>query len=318
MRSLVSALEPRDERVLVGLDDDAGVVLAGEGLALVQTLDFITPICEDPYTYGQVAAANSLSDVYAMGGTVLSAMNICCFPAEGIPTDHFAAILRGGKDKVEEAGGVLVGGHTVRDTELKFGCSVTGTIDRDRIWRKGGARPGDRLILTKPLGTGVMITASKKGVIDDATFRSALENMARLNRTACETARGFEVHAATDITGFGLAGHAQEMAVAGRVTFRLRMREVPSYPVALDLIRQGVRTGVTDENRAYVKDRVRVEAGARDLEGLAYDPQTSGGLLLAVPAGAADGLCSRLRSAGAAAAAVIGEVAAGGPAVVLE
>ncbi len=299
-----------DPNLLVGFDtaDDAGVYMIREDMALVQTVDLITPVCDDPYLFGQVAAANSLSDVYAMGGRPLTALNICCFPSTGVPDGVFAEILRGGLDKMHEAGATLAGGHTVKDPELKYGLSVTGTIHPDRILRNSGARPGDALVLTKPVGTGVMITGAKKELVPWERFRPVVETMARLNAAAGELAMQHGAHAGTDITGFGLAGHALEVARSGRVGLRLHDAAVPRYEESMELIAQGLKTGVTESNRTLAGDDIRFEDGlAEDRRWLYFDPQTSGGLFIAVRADKADEVISGLRARGVTEAAIVGE-----------
>ncbi len=301
--------------LIVGFDtaDDAGVYRIREDLALVQTLDLITPICDDPYLFGQVAAANSLSDVYAMGGRPLTALNICCFPERGVPDGVLAEILRGGHDKILEAGGTLVGGHTVRDPELKYGLSVTGTVNPERVLRNGGAVAGDELVLTKPLGTGVQIQAARKGLVSWERFKPVVEAMARLNAEAVELALEHDATACTDITGFGMAGHTLEMARASGTGIRLRAGSLPLYEGSLDLIEQGVRTGVTESNRSMAGKDIRFRGEIPEpLRSLFFDPQTSGGLLIAVPSGRGSDLASALRTRGMAEAAVVGEVLSSG------
>lgn len=310
--SLLKTLKRDDvPDLLVGFDtaDDAGVFRLSEDLALVQTVDLITPVCDDPFIFGQVAAANSLSDIYAMGGRPLTVMNICCFPAKGVPPEVYERILEGGHDKTVEAGAVLVGGHTVKDEELKFGLSVTGTIHPGKVLRNSTAKPGQALVLTKPLGTGVMITGSKRGIVPWDTFEKVLANMARLNAAAGELASSYEAGACTDVTGFGLAGHGMEMARGAGVGLRLRFGALPHYPESLDLIAQGVRTGVTGSNRALAGDSVTFDAEIGETERwLLFDPQTSGGLLIAVEASRAEGLVQDLVERGEPSACVIGEV----------
>jgi len=315
---LLAGLKPVDDPdLLVGFDtsDDAGVYRVGENLALVQTVDLITPVCDDPYRYGQIAAANSLSDVYAMGGRPLTAMNICCFPGSGVPDGILDEILKGGWDKTREAGAVVVGGHTVRDQEMKFGLSVTGTVAPDRILRNSGARAGDALVLTKPIGTGLMIGGARKDLVDRARFDAALANMSRLNAAASELALSHGASGCTDITGFGLAGHALGMARASDVSMRLSWSAVPRYAECLDLVAQGVTTGVTDSNRAMAVGEVVFADGLDEpMRTLFFDPQTSGGLFISLPAGSAASLVEALKARGEIEAAVVGEVLGpGGP-----
>jgi selenide, water dikinase len=250
---------------------------------LVQTVDFFTPIVDDPYTFGAIAATNSLSDVYAMGGEPLTAMNILCWPHKLLPPEALAELLRGGADKVREAGAMLVGGHSVRDKELKFGLSVTGVVNEDAVWTNAGARPGDALVLTKALGTGVIATAVKREICPEEAEDAATESMLRLNRDAKRAAAEGVVHGCTDITGFGLLGHAWELARASRARVRLYAASLPLLPSALDLASRGVRTGGAASNRAYVGEALRAEGVDAALLDLALDPQTSGGLLLSVP-----------------------------------
>ena len=300
-----------DPNLIVGFEtgDDAGVYRLSDDLALVQTVDYITPVVDDPYLFGQVAAANSISDVYAMGGRPLTAMNLCNFPARGIDKASLRRILEGGFSKIREAGATLVGGHTVRDDELKYGLSVTGLIDPKRIMTNTGARVGDHLVLTKPIGTGVIITGHRRGVVSDDLLLRAVTWMATLNRVACETMLEFDPHSCTDITGFGFAGHTLGMAKGSRTRFRIRFDAVPRYDESLDLITQGIATSVTTSNLQVVEDRMVFTGPFRDEEKwLAVDPQTSGGLLIALPSDQALQLVSRLRERGNPVAAVIGEV----------
>jgi selenide, water dikinase len=296
--------------VLVGPEtaDDAGVYLL-DGHGLVATADFITPVCDDPRRFGRVAAANALSDVFAMGGEVLFALNLCCFPEKDVPEADLEAILVGAAQTLAEAGGVLLGGHSVRDPELKFGLAVVGRADPDRLMTNAAARPGERLILTKPLGTGVLINAFKAGRIDEAGLEPALAGMERLNREASRLALDHGVRAATDVTGFGLAGHALEMAQASGVTLEIDVDAVPLMDEALDMYRRGMTTGVNAVNRQLVEGKWRFE---RQLpawhEELFVDPQTSGPLLAALPSDQADGLVEALHEAGIPAARRVGSV----------
>jgi len=300
-----------DPNLIVGFEtgDDAGVYRLSDDLALVQTVDYITPVVDDPYLYGQVAAANSISDVYAMGGRPLTAMNLCNFPSRGIDKASLRRILEGGFSKIREAGATLVGGHTVRDDELKYGLSVTGLIDPKRVMTNTGARAGDDLVLTKPIGTGVIITGHRRGVAPDALLMRAVEWMATLNRVACETMLEFDPHSCTDITGFGFAGHALGMARGSRTLFRIRFDAIPRYDESLDLIAQGIATSVTSSNLQVVQDQMIFSGSFREEEKwLAVDPQTSGGLLIALSKEQAPRLVARLLERGNPVAAVIGEV----------
>lgn len=291
----------RDDRILVDFrtSDDAGVYRWDAGSALVQTVDFFTPIVDDPYTYGQIAAANALSDVYAMGGEPRTALAIAAFPKEGLESDTIRAIFAGGFDKLREAGAVLLGGHTVQDTEIKFGYAITGAIDPSRILTNAGAQPGDELFLTKPIGTGVVGTAIKFQRAPEALVLDAVRSMTMLNRSAAEVlrrARG--VHACTDVTGFGLIGHASEMAAASGVTIEIESASVPVFPAIHDHVKQN-RSGGMQTNAAHFGDRVTVDPGVGEiLVWLLYDPQTSGGLLAAVDPASAGQVRADLERAG--------------------
>ena len=300
-----------DPNLLVGFEtgDDAGVYRLTDDLALVQTVDYITPVVDDPFLFGQVAAANSISDVYAMGGRPLTAMNCCNFPAKNIDKASLRRILEGGFSKIKEAGATLVGGHTVRDDELKYGLSVTGLIDPRRILTNAAARPGDHLVLTKPIGTGVIITGYRRGAVSEELLMRAVNWMAALNRVACETMLEFDPHSCTDITGFGLSGHALGMAKASNVRMRMRFKDIPKYDESLDLIGQGVATSVTGSNLQVAQDYMTFSGPFSDDEKwLIVDPQTSGGLFISLPAEQAPILVARLRERGNPVAAVIGEV----------
>ena len=270
-----------NENVLVGFDtaDDAGVYKLSPECALVQTVDFFTPIVDDPYTFGAIAAANSLSDVYAMGGRPISALSILAWPASG-EVDQLAQILKGGAEKIHEADCALLGGHSVADNEIKFGYAVTGTIHPERIKTNGGARAGDALVLTKRLGTGVISTALKKGIAKDADIQAATESMLTLNRAACEAMLAFEVHGCTDITGFGLIGHAREMALASGATIEIDPRSLQFLPGAVEYARGGAIPGGLKNNREFASGCVE---GTSEFDDLLYDPQTSGGLLISLP-----------------------------------
>ena len=274
-----------DPNVLVGFDtaDDAGVYRLGPDLALVQTVDFFTPIVDDPYTFGQIAAANALSDVYAMGGRPISALSIVGFPNTGREVSILEKILAGGLAKMQEAGCAVIGGHSIGDEEIKFGYAVTGIINPKRVLTNGGARPGDRLILTKRLGTGIIATALKAGQASEDAVRAATESMLTLNRAASEAALDSEVHAATDITGFGLLGHAREMAAASHVSLVLDHQRIEFLPGAREGSRQGHLPGGLKRNIEFVSECVEfANPVPEDVRNLLYDPQTSGGLLLAV------------------------------------
>jgi selenide,water dikinase len=279
-------------------------------LALVQTVDFFTPIVDDAFQFGAIAAANALSDVYAMGGEPRTALNIACFPQDDVPFEVLANILRGGIAKAGEAGVVVLGGHTVIDEEIKFGMAVTGVVHPDRIWRNVGARPGDALLLTKPLGTGIVATAIKHGTGGPAEHAAAIESMATLNAAAARVLRGFEVHACTDVSGFGLLGHGYEMAHGSGVRLALVAARLPLLPGARALAAAGQLTGGCKRNREWLADKVEVAPGVpADLAEIGWDPQTSGGLLASVPAAAAARALDALTAAGVR-AAEIGAVAA--------
>jgi selenide, water dikinase len=283
----VLATVPRwpDENVLVGFDtaDDAGVYKLTPELALVQTVDFFTPIVDDPYTFGAIAAANSLSDVYAMGGRPISSLSILAWPPKEEITD-LEQILKGGAEKMHEAGCSILGGHSISDEEIKFGYAVTGTVHPDRIKANAGARPGDALVLTKLLGTGVIATALKRGLASDAHVESVTRSMLTLNRRACEEMLRFDVHACTDVTGFGLIGHAREMALASKVTLEIAVDAVRFLPGAVEYARQGAIPGGLKNNREFASCAVDLAREIpADIEDLLYDPQTSGGLLITLP-----------------------------------
>lgn len=300
--------------MLVGPEtaDDAGVFLL-DGHALVATADFITPVCDDPRRFGRVAAANSLSDVYAMGGKPLFALNLCCFPDTAIPDGVLGAILEGGAAALGEAGAALLGGHTVRDAELKFGLAVIGEAAPGRLLTNGGARPGDRLVLTKPLGTGVLISAFKLGKLDEAGLEPALREMERLNATAAQLALQHGASAATDVTGFGIAGHALGMARASGVGMQVALARLPVHEGFHRLAAAGISTRCTNENEGNAGDAFVDRAGVRGTQReLLFDPQTSGGLLLALPAAAVQPVLEALAASGHH-AAEIGEVVAGPP-----
>jgi selenide,water dikinase len=283
----VLAQVPRwaNENVLIGFDtaDDAGVYKLTPELALVQTLDFFTPIVDDPYTFGAIAAANSLSDVYAMGGRPISALSILAYPAKG-DLDDLAQILKGGAEKMREADCSILGGHSVADDEMKFGYSVTGTVHPDRVKANAGAMPGDALVFTKRIGTGVIGTALKRGIATEEHAAAATRQMLTLNRRACEAMLQFDVHGCTDITGFGLLGHTREMANASHATLQIAADSVLYLPGAVEYARQGAVPGGLKNNRDFVSCSVELSRELpREIEDLLYDPQTSGGLLISLP-----------------------------------
>lgn len=280
-----------DPRLLVGPDtfDDAAVFRVRDDLALVQTVDFFAPIVDDPYDFGRIAAANALSDVYAMGGTPLTALALAAFPEGALPLTVLSEILRGGEDVVRSAGAMVVGGHTVTDEEVKYGLAVTGTVHPERVLSNAGAVPGDVLILTKPIGTGVLATQMKAGRLGEAEAQALIDMMVQLNAAAGEAAVRVGAHAATDITGFGLLGHAARIARASGVSLRIDHAALPTLPGALGAVEQGVSTGGATRNARFVEAMVRWEGDvAPGMRVLLVDPQTSGGLLVAVPPDRAD------------------------------
>lgn len=289
--------------------EDAGIYKISEETAIVQTLDFFTPVVDDPFTFGQIAAANSLSDVYAMGGTPVTAMNIVCFPVQSMDISILREILQGGIDKMREAGVVLVGGHSVDDPELKYGLSVTGTIDPRKILRKEDARPGDRLILTKPLGTGIISTALKAEMADAGVVGAMIKSMSALNKKASEIMREAGVNACTDITGFGLVGHAAEMIENTDIGLVIYASSIPVLAGAAELASQGMLPGGLYRNRDYRLSMVDMSPELSQFQSdIIFDPQTSGGLLIAVPPQKASALLDRLHESGIEQAAIIGEV----------
>ena len=299
-----------DPNVLIGFDtaDDAGVYRLAPDLALVQTVDFFTPIVDDPYTFGQIAAANALSDVYAMGGRPISALSIVGFPNTGRDPAILESILQGGLAKMQEAGCAVIGGHSIGDEEIKFGYAVTGLVNPARMLSNAGARPGDRLVLTKRIGTGIISTALKKNRASEASVAAASECMSTLSRAASEVALEFPVHAATDITGFGLLGHAREMAVASKVSLVLHAAQIEFLPEALSYSRQGFVPDGLRRNAEFLAGCVEFADGiAGEVQNLFFDPQTSGGLFLSVEAQAASRLVAALRER-AVPAQEVGEV----------
>jgi selenide,water dikinase len=294
--------------------DDAGVYKIRDDLALIQTLDFFTPIVNDPYRFGQIAAVNALSDVYAMGGRPLTAMNIVGFPKKSLDKAVLKEILKGGLEKIHEAGAVLVGGHSIDDAELKYGLSVTGTVHPDRVMTNAGARPGDRLILTKPIGTGIIATALKGKFASEEGEQAMIAVMVELNRKGAEAMEEAGARACTDITGFGLLGHALEMAVGSRCGMIIRASRVPIIPYAREYAEMGLVPAGTYANRNYCRKSLEVDPGVPAvLLDILSDAQTSGGLLIAIAEDRTADLLERLQAKGVVAAAVIGEVTAGPP-----
>jgi selenide,water dikinase len=302
---------PADDHVLVGLSqtDDAGVYRVSDDLALIQSVDFFTPVVDDPYWFGQIAAANALSDVYAMGGEPKTALNLVGFPLGQMDLSILRAVLQGGIDKVREAGVVLIGGHSVEDEELKYGLSVTGFIHPQRILSKQGLRVGDKLVLTKPLGTGIVNTAIKGNLASGEITRKVIGIMAALNRTAADVIREYPVHACTDITGFGLIGHLAEMMQGAGNGLKIVLENRPVIDVALGFAAMGMVPGGAHKNRSFREDMVDMDESADPaMRDILYDPQTSGGLCIAVAPTSAEGLVQHLHSEGVEHAAIIGEV----------
>lgn len=296
--------------------EDAGVFRIDAERALVQTVDFFPPIVDDPRWFGRIAAANSLSDVYAMGGKPLTAMNLVGWPRD-LDIEILGEILAGGLEKIREAGAVLCGGHSVTDHEIKYGLSVTGIVHPQRFWANSGARAGDVAILTKPLGMGPVATAIKREVAPHGMVDAAMQQMATLNKAACEALADAAVHGATDVTGFGLMGHGTEMAQGAGLLLEVEAARLPVFPGALELVRQGVMSGGCNRGRAHLGDRVAVSGSVdADLASLCFDAETSGGLLVAVAEADAAPAVRRLRDAGVACAEVVGRFLprkAGGP-----
>jgi selenide,water dikinase len=294
----VGLLPAEEDDLLVGLDpaDDAAVYRLDDERALVFTVDFFPPLVDDPRTFGAIAAVNALNDVFAMGGLPLLALSVAAFPEE-LPTTVLAEVLAGAAESVREAGAILAGGHTIRDPEPKYGLAVVGTVHPGAVWPKAGARPGDVLFLTKPLGTGVVLQAERDGVAPRGALDAAVATMLELNHRAADSLRPFEPSAVTDVTGFGLLGHAHELASRSGVSVVLDASELPSLPGALELVEAGVRTGGERRNREYAGPHVESSAGAV-LEAIAYDPQTAGGLLVSVPGARAVVLAASFASAG--------------------
>ena len=289
--------------------DDAGVYQLNDEMALVQTVDFFTPIVDDPFTFGQIAVANALSDVYAMGGTPLTGMNLVAFPIKTLSLSILKEILLGGLSKMEEAGVALVGGHSIEDPEIKYGLAVTGLIHPKKILTNAKAKVGDKLVLTKPLGTGIIATALKGGMASEEAVRKMVESMVALNRKASELMKTFEAHACTDITGFGFIGHALEMASASQVGMAIQSKNIPVFPEAMEYARLGLIPGGAHSNRQFFSCRVEVHSNVPELLiDLLYDPQTSGGLLISLPSGNAEGLVETLKKEGEVNSTIIGQV----------
>jgi selenide,water dikinase len=290
--------------------DDAGVYKLTDDWALIQTVDFFTPIADDPYVFGQIAAANALSDVYAMGGKPLTAMNLVCFPVKDLDIEILQKTLAGGLDKIREAEAVLVGGHSVADKEFKYGLSVTGIVHPDRVLTNRGARPGDALVLTKPLGTGVVATAVKADLATPEASAAITDSMVCLNRVAAECLQNFEVNACTDVTGFGLIGHLAEMVEGTDVGAVVHAWKVPLFPDVEEFCNQGLLPGGLHRNRTFREKMVDMGSYLPQyLQDVLFDPQTSGGLLIAVASSQAEHLVDRLNREGIGASGIIGEFA---------
>ncbi len=316
LKQVLKDLPPVDDpRVLVGMaaGDDAGIYDMGDGRALVQTVDVFTPSVDDPYTFGQVAAANSVSDIYAMGGTPMTALSVIAFPVRKIPDQAMSDILRGGIDKMKEAGCAIIGGHSINDPEIKAGFAVTGLIDKSRVVTNAGARPGDVLILTKPLGTGIVAFAAQIDRARPESVQAATASMTSLNKTAAELMVEFGAHAATDVTGFSLMGHLAEMARSSGVDVRIVWDDLPLFEGVLDYAANGILPGAIERNKESCADHVvPSEKLPQEMIDICFDAQTSGGLLIAIEEAKADSLLKALHSHGVRAATIIGKVAGKG------
>ena len=307
--------QPYDENVIVGFDtaDDAGVYRLRDDLAIVQTLDFFTPIVDDPFDYGSIAALNSINDVWAMAGTPITAMAITCFPKQGVDFSILAEIMRGGLHVLTQNGVALLGGHSVDNQQIMFGYSVTGVIDPNKVATNAGARAGDVIILTKPIGTGVISTGIKFAKTPPDVAAASVETMLTPGKAAAEAMREFDVKGATDVTGFALLGHAWELACASQVTIEIDSSRVPLLPGAIELAAAGILTSGDKTNREYVGDDTEIaDRVSKEVRSLLYDPQTAGGLLISIPADRADALFARLRDSYPQ-AAIIGRVVERGP-----
>jgi selenide,water dikinase len=290
--------QPADPNLIVGFDtaDDAGVYRLRDDLALVQTLDFFTPIVDDPYDYGRIAALNSINDVWAMAGTPITAMAITCFPKKGVDPAILSEIMRGGLETINRYGVTLIGGHSVDNQQIMFGYSVTGIIDPNKVATNSGARAGDVLVLTKPIGTGVISTGIKNARTDERVVAASIETMLTPGKFAAEAMREFDVKGATDVTGFALLGHAWEMASASKVTIEIEANAVPLLPGALELASEGMLTSGDKTNREYIGTDVEIAASVdQNLVKLLFDPQTAGGMLIAIPEAKAEALLANLK-----------------------
>ena len=298
--------------------DDAGVYKLNNDLAIIQTIDFFTPIVDNPYDFGQIAAANALSDVYTMGGKPLTALNVVCFPMKQMNISVLKDILKGGADKMNEAGVILVGGHSIDDPEMKYGLSVTGTVHPEHLVTNEGARTGDKLILTKPLGTGIINTAIKAGVVTSETIAKVTKCMATLNKRASEVMQDVGVNACTDITGFGFLGHTCQLARNSRIGIKLNANAVPFFPEAEEFAKSGLCPGGLHRNREFYAEMVDFSSNIPDyMKDILFDPQTSGGLLISLAPDAAESLMSKLKEAGIHDATIVGEVVSKPPGKIL-
>ena len=301
----------RDPNLLVGFgtSDDAGIYKLDARTAIIMTADFITPPVDDPFIFGQIAAANAISDVYAMGGTPLACLNLIAFPSGKLPQETLHKIIEGGLSKITEAGAVLAGGHSIDDDEPKYGLSVTGTVHPDRIWTNTGARPGDVLVLTKPVGSGVLFNANLKNWVSAAAMQNCLEVLTLLNQKPFEIMQGFDIHAATDVTGFGIAGHALEMVGDTAITIEIDIEALPVMDEALEMYRKGMTTGVNANNRRQVAGAMKMDTALPAWhQEIVFDPQTNGGLMAALPAAQADELIKALHAEGIRQAVIVGNV----------
>lgn len=314
MQSLLSGLPPvTDTKLLVGYDtsDDAGIYRLSDELAMVVTADFITPPFDDPILFGQIGAANAMSDVYAMGGRPVTCLNLVCFPAEELDLDVLAGIISGANEKIREAGAVLAGGHTVDDLEPKFGLAVTGLVHPERYWSNVGALTGDALVLTKPIGSGVLLNANLRGWVSPSDLSACVESLVSLNKTAAAVAANFNIHAATDITGFGFACHLLEMARGAGMKFEISYRDIPQFDGAVAMYQRGVTTGSNAANREMAGADVEFKRNFTTLEQeMIFDPQTNGGLLFCLPETQVEKLLAALHDAGSTSASQVGAVAA--------
>jgi selenide,water dikinase len=302
---------PKNPKVLVGLDtsDDAGVYQLNDEMALVQTVDFFTPIVDDPFAFGQIAVVNALSDVYAMGGTPLTGLNLVAFPIKTLSPSILKEILLGGLSKMKEAGVALVGGHSIEDPEIKYGLAVTGLIHPKKILTNAKAKVGDKLVLTKALGTGIIATALKGQMASEEAVQKIVESMITLNKTASEQMKKFGAHACTDITGFSFIGHALEMAIASQVGMVIQSKTIPIFPEAMDYAKLGLVPGGAYSNRQFFSCKVEVQSNVHELlSDILYDPQTSGGLLISLPSSEAEKLVDALKKEGHVYSSIVGEV----------